>query len=160
MSRVHVTTEIKAPVDRVWKTVMNPDCLKHWVTIHRSVEAVSSRPLHEGSTMDQVLHLRGVSFHVHWTLVEVNQPTHAEWAGVGPAHSHARILYELTADGDEATQFKYFNEFTPPGGHLGTMASRVIDGDESEREAEESLRRLKALLEHLTHPRLAGRIVE
>jgi uncharacterized protein YndB with AHSA1/START domain len=160
MSRVHVTTEINAPVDRVWKTVMNPDCLKDWVTIHRSVEAVSARPLHEGSTMDQVLQLRGASFHVHWTLVEVNQPIHAAWAGVGPAHSHARIRYELTADGDGATQFEYINEFIPPGGRLGSVAGRVIDGAASEREAEKSLRRLKGLLEHLTHRRPAGRIVE
>ena len=147
MSRVHLTTEINAPVDRVWQTVMNPDCLKNWVTIHRSVDAVSSRPLHEGSTMDQVLQLRGVSFRVHWTLVVVDQPTHAEWAGVGPAHSRARIRYELTANGDGATRFEYTSEFTPPGGHLGTVASRVIDGAASEREAEESLRRLKALLD-------------
>jgi hypothetical protein len=126
---------------------MNPDCLEDWVTIHRSVQAVSSRPLHEGSTMDQVLHLRGVSFHVHWTLVDVNQPTHAEWAGVGPAHSRARIRYELTADGDGATQFEYTSEFTPPEVHLGTVASRVIVGAASEREAEKSLRRLKALLD-------------
>jgi uncharacterized protein YndB with AHSA1/START domain len=160
MSRVHATTKINAPVDRVWNTVMNPDCLKNWVTIHRSVEAVSSRPLHEGSTMDQVLHLRGVSFHVHWTLVEVNQPTQAEWAGVGPAYSRARIRYELTADDDGATQFEYTNEFTPPDGRLGTVASRVIVGAASEREAEKSLRRLKALLEHLTHRRPAGTIVE
>jgi uncharacterized protein YndB with AHSA1/START domain len=160
MSRVHVTTKIKAPVDRVWKTVMNPDRLEDWVTIHRSVEAVSSRPLHEGSTMDQVLHLRGVSFHVHWTLVEVNQPTHAQWAGVGPAHLRARIRYELTADGDGATQFEYINEFTPPDGHLVAVASRVAVGAASEREAEKSLRRLKALLEPLTHRPLAGRSVE
>ena len=127
---------------------MDPDCLKDWVTIHRSVDAVSSRPLHEGSTMDQVLQLRGVSFRVHWTFVEVNQPTYAEWAGVGPGHSRARIRYELTADGDGATQFEYINEFTPPGGRLGTMAGRVIVGAASEREAEQSLTRLKALLEH------------
>src|SRR6516165_7577596 len=139
MSRVQVTTKIKAPVDQVWKTVMNPDCLENWVTIHRSVEEVSSRPLHDGSTMDQVLHLRGVSFHVHWTLVEANQPTHAEWAGMGPARSHARICYQLTADGDGATQFEYVNEFTAPCGRLGTVASRVIVGAASEREAEESL---------------------
>lgn len=147
MSQVHVTTKIKAPVDRVWKTVMDPDCLGDWVTIHRSVTAVSSRPLREGSTMDQVLHLRGVSFHVHWTLVEVNQPTHAEWAGEGPRHSRARIRYELAADGDGTTQFEYINEFTPPGGRLGNVASRVIVGAASEREAQKSLRRLKALLE-------------
>jgi hypothetical protein len=110
--------------------------------------------------MDQVLCLRGVSFHVHWTLVEVNQPTHAEWAGVGPARSRARISYELTADGDGATRFEYINEFTPPGARLGTVAGRVIVGAASEREAEKSLRRLKAQLERLTRRQPAGRTVE
>lgn len=148
MSLVHVTTQIEAPADRVWETVMDPYCLERWVTIHRSVEAVSARPLRKGSTMDQVLHLRGVSFHVHWTLVDVNQPTHAEWAGEGPAHSRARIRYELSADGDGATRFEYINEFTPPGGRLGTAASRVIVGAASEREAQKSLERLKALVEN------------
>ena len=147
MSTVHVTTVIQAPVDRVWETVMDPNCLGKWVTIHRSVEDVSALPLRKGATMNQVLHLRGVSFHVHWTLVDVNQPTHAEWTGEGPAHSRARIRYELTPDEEEATRFEYINEFTPPGGRLGTVASRVIVGAASEREAERSLKRLKALLE-------------
>jgi uncharacterized membrane protein len=97
--------------------------------------------------MDQVLHLRGVSFRVHWTLVEVDAPMRAEWTGEGPAHSRARIRYELAADGDGATEFDYTNEFTPPGGRLGTVASRVIVGAASEREAQKSLDRLKALLE-------------
>ena len=79
---------------------------------------------------------------------------------MGPAQSRARIRYALMADGDRATRFEYVNEFTPPGGHLGIVASRVIVGAASEREAEESLRRLKGLLEHLTYRRLAGRIVE
>jgi uncharacterized protein YndB with AHSA1/START domain len=147
MSQVHVTTNINAPVERVWETVMDPYCLEDWVTIHRAVEEVSSRPLRKGSTMDQVLHLRGVSFRVHWTLVDVDSPTRAEWLGAGPAHSQARIRYELSADGDDATRFEYINEFTPPGGRLGTVASRVIVGAASEREAQKSLKRLKALLE-------------
>lgn len=147
MSTVQVSTRIAAPLDRVWETVMDPGCLGEWVTIHRSVESVSSRPLRKGSTMDQVLHLRGVSFHVHWTLVDVNAPNHAEWTGDGPAHSRARIRYELAPDGDGATRFEYINEFTPPGGRLGTVASRVIVGAASEREAQRSLDRLKALLE-------------
>jgi hypothetical protein len=53
----------------------------------------------------------------------------------------------LAADGDGATEFDYTNEFTPPGGRLGTVASRVIVGAASEREAQKSLDRLKALLE-------------
>jgi hypothetical protein len=43
--------------------------------------------------------------------------------------------------------FDYTNEFTPPGGRLGTVASRMIVGAASEREANNSLSRLKALVE-------------
>lgn len=146
-SRVALTTRIEAPLERVWETVMDPSCLAHWVTIHRSLESVSSHPMRKGSTMEQVLQLRGVPFRVHWTLVDVDAPKHAEWTGEGPAHSRARIRYELSRDGDSATRFEYINEFTPPGGRLGIVASRVIVGAASEREAEKSLDRLKALVE-------------
>jgi uncharacterized protein YndB with AHSA1/START domain len=148
MSTVHVTTKIHAPVEQVWETVMNPACLEDWVTIHRSVSDVSAQPLRQGSTMQQVLCLRGVTFHVHWKLVDVSEPNHAEWEAQGPAHSGARIRYDLSADGDDATVFEYTNEFKVPGGRLGSVASRFIVGGASEREARNSLARLKALLEH------------
>jgi uncharacterized membrane protein len=147
MSTVHTTIEINAPMQRVWDTVMDPHHLKDWVTIHRSVKNVSDRPLRKGSTMEQTLHIRGVSFHVHWTLTAVKSPEHAEWEGQGPAHSLARIRYDLSADGDGPTTFAYTNEFVVPGGRLGSMASHFIVGDTSEREANNSLARLKALLE-------------
>ena len=147
MSTVHVNARIHAPVERVWETVMDPSRLKDWVTIHRAVKNVSLHPLRRGSTMDQLLHLRGVTFRVHWTLVDVSPPNCAEWEGQGPAHSQARIRYELSADGDDATIFDYTNEFTAPGGRLGGAASRMIVGTASEREGSNSLARLKALLE-------------
>jgi uncharacterized protein YndB with AHSA1/START domain len=147
MSTVEATTRIDAPIDRVWETVMDPAKLKDWVTIHRDVRDVSSQPLTRGSTMDQVLSLRGVNFHVRWQLVDVTAPHRAQWDGQGPAHSPATIRYELQDDGDGATTFKYTNEFRAPGGMLGNVASRVIVGGVSEREAHSSLARLKALLE-------------
>jgi carbon monoxide dehydrogenase subunit G len=147
MSTVHAQIEIEAPVQRVWDTVMDPHRFKDWVTIHRSVNNVSDNPLRRGSTMDQVLHIHGISFHVHWTLTDVSSPRHAEWKGQGPAHSLARIRYELSGDGDGPTRFDYTNEFVPPGGRLGNMASRFIVGATSEREANNSLARLKGLLE-------------
>ena len=147
MSLVHVKTRIEAPIEKVFETVMDPQRLGQWVTIHRSLKDVSEEPLRKGSTMEQVIHMRGVSFHVNWTLVDLNPPSHAEWEGRGPAHSRARIRYELTPDGDGATEFEYFNDFSPPGGHLGNMASRLIIGAASEREANASLQRLKELLE-------------
>jgi uncharacterized protein YndB with AHSA1/START domain len=147
MSLVHVKTKIAAPIERVWETVMDPNRLEQWVTIHRALKDVSDGPLGAGSTMDQVLHLVGISFQVHWTLVDVHPPKHAEWEGRGPAHSRARIRYELSSDSDDSTDFEYFNDFTVPGGRLGLVASRVIVGAASEREADHSLQKLKALLE-------------
>ncbi len=149
MSTVHVTTQIAAPRERVWETVMNPHRLKDWVTIHRSVRDVSDDPLVEGSTMEQVLHIRGVSFRVYWKLVHLDAPNRAEWEGRGPAHSRARILYNLSGEDGGPTKFEYTNEFTPPGGRLGSVASRVIVGAASEREASGSLQRLKDLVERV-----------
>ena len=146
MSTVKVTTTINAPVQEVWDTIMDPSRLKDWVTIHREIKSVSSESPTEGTTMDQVLCLRGVNFRVHWTLSEVDSPRHACWEGKGPAHSRALIRYELS-ESDGGTKFEYTNEFTPPGGPLGSVASRVFVGGLSEREARISLGRLKALLE-------------
>jgi uncharacterized protein YndB with AHSA1/START domain len=146
MSTVHVQINIDAPVERVWDLIMDPHRFKDWVTIHRSVDNVSASPATRGATMDQEIQIRGVTVHVHWTLVSVDAPNRAEWEGLGPAHSRARILYEL-ADRGTSTGFEYTNEFTVPGGRLGTMASRVIVGGVSEREAHKSLSRLKKVLE-------------
>jgi uncharacterized protein YndB with AHSA1/START domain len=147
MSEVRLKIGIDAPMDRVWEVVMDPTRLSEWVTIHRSVRDISDQPLRRGSTMQQVLHIRGVSFHVHWKVVEAEPPNRAEWDGRGPAHSRARIVYQLSGGGEETTTFEYTNEFTPPGGRLGNVASRMIVRDASEREARNSLSRLKALLE-------------
>jgi uncharacterized membrane protein len=147
VSTVHAQIEIDAPIERVWDTVMDPRHLKDWVTIHKSVRDISDQPLRKGSTMEQVLNIRGVSFHVHWTLTDISSPQRAEWEGQGPAHSVARIRYELSGDGQGRTKFDYMNEFMPPGGRLGNVASRFIVGATSQREANNSLARLKALLE-------------
>lgn len=147
MSTVKINIEIDAPIERVWETVMDPERLGEWVTIHRSVSNVSSKPLEKGATMDQSMHMRGVTFKVHWTLDQVNSPNLAVWEGRGPAHSSAEIRYELTDNGNGGTVFDYYNEFKPPGGVLGSMASRVVVGAASEREARKTLERLKSLLE-------------
>jgi carbon monoxide dehydrogenase subunit G len=147
MSGVTTDIEIDAPIEQVWEVVMNPERFQDWVTIHRGVANISDHPLAEGSTMEQHLHMRGFSFHVTWTLVDVSKPHTAHWEGRGPAHSRAIIHYELDSAGDGRTRFHYTNEFTTPGGRLGNVAGRFIVGAASEREASKSLSRLKALLE-------------
>ena len=147
MSTVSAKIDIDAPIERVWETVMDPSRLGDWVTIHKSVANVSDSPLRAGSTMDQSMHVRGLTFKVHWTLMSLDSPRRAEWEGGGPAHSTAVIRYELSSNAEGRTTFRYTNEFHVPGGRLGNVASRMIVGATSEREATRSLERLKALVE-------------
>jgi uncharacterized membrane protein len=147
MSTVSAKIGIEAPIERVWETVMDPRRLGDWVTIHKAVSNISDAPLRAGSTMDQSMHVRGLTFKVHWTLMSIDSPRRAEWEGGGPAHSTAVIRYELSSEDDDRTIFQYTNEFHVPGGRLGNVASRMIVGATSEREARKSLERLKALVE-------------
>jgi uncharacterized protein YndB with AHSA1/START domain len=147
MSTVHAEIVIDAPIEQVWDTIMDPRRLGDWVTIHKSVESFPRMPLRRGARMDQAMSMRGITFHVHWRLASIDAPREARWEGGGPAHSDALIHYQLSTDEPGRTTFRYTNEFHPPGGRLGSVAGRFIVGATSEREAQRSLARLKALLE-------------
>jgi uncharacterized protein YndB with AHSA1/START domain len=146
MSLVTASIHIAAPPGDVWKTVMNPSYLGEWVTIHRKLVHADDGPARVGYTMDQQIHLRGVSLEVHWTLVQCRADELAVWEGRGPARSRAHSEYVLSAE-HGGTRFDYRNEFRPPLGPVGALVSRALVGGMPEREANRTLERLRAYLE-------------
>jgi uncharacterized membrane protein len=150
MSLVTASIHIDAPPDEVWKTVMAPASLEKWVTIHRKLVRADDGPARVGYTMDQQIHMRGVTLEVHWQLVECRPCELAVWEGRGPARSHARSEYLLKRDGD-GTRFDYRNEFRAPLGPLGALVSRALVGGMPEREAKRTLDRLRTHMERVTH---------
>ena len=141
MSEVVTSIDIDAPIRDVWAVIMDPNRLHEWVTIHR--ELVSS----DDDEMEQVLCLRGANFKVKWHLAASKAPQHAKWQGRGPARSHAETEYRLHDNGHGGTRFDYRNEFKAPLGPLGALASHAIVGGLPAKEADASLRKLKALVE-------------
>jgi uncharacterized protein YndB with AHSA1/START domain len=146
MSVVTASTRIAAPREEVWKMVMDPRRLRDWVTIHRKLLHADDGPPRVGYEMDQQIHLRGVSLDVHWKLVECKPCEKAVWEGRGPARSRARTEYALRNERD-GTRFGYRNEFHPPLGVVGALASRALVGGMPEREAKRTLDSLRADLE-------------
>ncbi len=147
MSTVTASIRIAASPAEVWKTVMDPARLGDWVTIHRALRHADDGPVRVGFEMDQRVHLRGVSLDVHWRLIECQSEKRAVWEGRGPARSRARTEYTLQGLADGCTRFDYANDFRPPLGPIGALASRALVGGMPEREATRTLERLRALLE-------------
>lgn len=147
MSTVTASIEIAATPAMVWDVVMDPTRLGDWVTIHRKLRGCDDGPPRVGYGMDQQIHLRGVSVDVHWTLVECEHATLAVWGGRGPARSRARTEYRLRLIEGGHTHFDYRNEFHAPLGPLGALAGRALVGGMPEREATNTLNRLRKLLD-------------
>ena len=125
---------------------MDPAQLDEWVTIHRRILRADDPPPNVGYKMEQQIHLRGVSVHVRWTLVECVPAKRAVWQGRGPARSRAQTEYLLQPEG-KGTRFDYRNEFKAPLGPLGAIVSRALARGMPEREAKRTLDRLRAYLE-------------
>jgi hypothetical protein len=149
MSTVSVSTHISASPELVWEIVMDPQRLGDWVTIHRGLLRADSGPPRVGYEMDQQIHLRGVNLEVHWQLAQCEPRRLAVWQGRGPARSRARTEYALRPESG-GTRFDYSNEFRPPFGPLGVLASRALVGGIPEREARRTLERLSELLGNIT----------
>jgi uncharacterized protein YndB with AHSA1/START domain len=141
MTVVEASTELAASPEDVWRLVMDPESLGDWVTIHRKLLHADPGPPRVGFTMDQRVHLRGVSLEVHWRLSECTPNRRAVWEGSGPARSRAQTEYVLTPT-NGGTRFEYRNEFRPPLGPVGALVSRALVGGMPEREARRTLARL------------------
>jgi uncharacterized protein YndB with AHSA1/START domain len=146
MSVVTASTWIAAPREAVWKMVMDPRRLHEWVTIHRKLLHADDGSPRRGFEMDQQIHLRGVSLEVHWKLVECEPCEKAVWKGRGPARSRACTEYVLRTERG-GTRFDYRNEFHPPLGIVGALASRALVGGMPQREAGRTLEALRSRLE-------------
>jgi uncharacterized protein YndB with AHSA1/START domain len=147
MSTVTASIDISATPEQVWETIMDPARLGEWVTVHRKLRHHDKGTPRVGYRMDQQIHLRGVSVDVHWRLADCVPGERALWEGRGPARSRAHTEYRLHPIQGGRTRFDYRNEFHAPLGPLGALASRALVGGMPEREATQTLNRLRSILE-------------
>ena len=148
MSVVTASEVLPAPPEEVWRVVMDPARLGEWVTIHRRLLHADDGPARVGFSMDQRIHMRGVSLDVHWRLIKCEPCELAVWEGRGPARSRARSEYHLHPQ-DGGTRFDYRNDFHAPLGPVGAIVSRALVGGMPDREAHRTLEQLHALLERV-----------
>ena len=108
--------EIDAPIEDVWKLVMDPERLGEWVTIHRSVSEVPEGELRKGSRFRQEMKLKGVPLKVRWEVVECEAPTRARWQGKAAAGAAAGISYDLSESAGGRGSTTRTSSSSPPAG--------------------------------------------
>jgi uncharacterized protein YndB with AHSA1/START domain len=143
--KVEREIDLEVAPGEVYEMLMDPSRLGEWVTIHERFEGAPER-LEQGSTMTQTLKVAGQRFTVHWRVTEADRPSKVTWEGRGPAHTTARVVYDLTERDGGGSRFLYLNEYELPGGAAGRIAGRAVSAAAG-REVERSLERLKRLLE-------------
>jgi uncharacterized membrane protein len=144
--KVERSVTIDAPAQQVYDVVMDAQRLEDWVTIHHHLEDAPRGMLKKGSKLTQYLKLAGQRFKVRWTVVENDPCRRVVWEGRGPVASHARVVYEFAADGEDRTRFSYSNEYDLPGGVLGRIATRTVS-KVTAKELDGSLTKLKRIVE-------------
>ena len=145
MPNVSATIDIHAPVQDVWDVATDIGRMGEWVSIHRGFPDATPSEVELGTRFKQTLSVGGTPFAVEWTATEVKGPRTLIWEGAGPAGSSARTRYALASE-NGGTRFTYENEFKLPAGRIGEAAAGVVKG-QAEREAQDSLTRLKQLIE-------------
>ena len=117
------------------------------MTIHRRLHSHDDGPLRKGYAMEQTLHLRGVNFKVHWELVACDKCRPRRVARPRPGALARRDRVPPHARSTAARASTTATSSRAPLGPLGAVASRALVGGLPRREADASLRRLKALAE-------------
>jgi len=145
MANVNTSIDIDASVQDVWDVATDVGRMGEWVSIHRDFPESAPTELAVGTKFKQTLSVAGTPFGVEWTATEVDGPQTLTWQGAGPAGSTAHTRYSLATE-NGGTRFTYENDFKLPAGKVGEAAAGVVAG-QAEREANDSLAKLKQLIE-------------
>ena len=94
-----------------------------------------------------MLRLRGANFKVKWDARRQPSAAPRDVEGPRPGTLARRDRVPPDRQRDGGTRFDYRNEFKAPLGPLGAVASHALVGGLPAKEADASLRKLKALME-------------
>ena len=148
MPTVTTSIDLRAPINRVWDLVTDPQRLPDWVSIHAGFPDGAPAALEEGTSFKQQLKMGGQDVEVTWTVEQLKEGEELVWSGEGPMGATARTRYALKDLGvsPPEVRFEYENSYDLPGGPIGKVVGKVAEGG-AEGEAEKSLDKLKTLVE-------------
>ena len=140
MAVITKSTEIPAPPEEVWAVINDTGRSEEWQTIHAGFPDGSPGTLGPDSEFRQKVKIMGMPGEVKWKVTEHQEPSRLKLDGEGPMGTTLSTAFSIEGQ-DGSTNFTYETEFG--GAALAPMAGALEK--ESEKAAQESMEKLKAL---------------
>jgi uncharacterized membrane protein len=146
MARIERHIKIGRPPAEVFALLTDLDRLPEWATIVVGTRDVSEFPLREGCTFRQTLRVLGREVESDWRVTELEVPRRVAYEAAAPGGG-TLTMRQTVVSGDGNSRVELELDYELPGGWLGELLDRGVVEEQNEREAEQSLERLKTLAE-------------
>jgi uncharacterized membrane protein len=146
VARIERHIEIERSPDDVFSLLTDLDRLPDWATVVVETREVSDRPLRNGCTFRQTLRVLGREIETNWRVEELDAPRHVAYVASAPIGG-SLTMRQTVDPSDGGSRVHLELDYELPGGWLGEQLDRGVVEAQNEREAEDSLARLKKLLE-------------
>jgi uncharacterized membrane protein len=151
MTRIERQLVIERPPSEVFALLTDLDRLPEWATIVVGTRDVSDLPLRVGCTFRQTLRVLGREVESDWRVTELEAPRRVAYEATAPGGG-TLTMRQTVVPGDGGSRVELELDYEVPGGWLGELLDRGLIEQQNEREAEQSLERLKRLAEEARAP--------
>ncbi len=145
MARIEAKVEVEAPVEKVFDFVADvPENHPKFFRIIEKVEATSELKRGSGSTFRYEVKSAGVKNWFENKVTRYVENEGMEWKSIAGMKNEGGWSFTPTKNGTEVT---FFMDYELPASYLGKVLDKLFVERENRKDINESLERLKAILE-------------
>ena len=145
MGHIRTSFYTKAPVERVFDYITEPDNMPAWNSNLIATKNLSGRPVGAGTSWIQVFKLGVITTELPCRVLEYEPPFRIVSEAMLPRGVRLLLSLELEPQGD-GTKVTYIVDYEPPSSLPGKIAARLVES-RVRRDTERNVDNLKAILQ-------------
>ena len=146
MARLQRNVVIRAPVERVWRVLIDPERAADWEAGLVAVKDASGLLDRPDAACTQLMNFRGSQLHGELRVIEAYAP-HTRLVRVQPPLTSTALRRERLVATDRGTQATIELDYETRGGPLGAVLNVAVTRPRLAMMLAESLRKLRRLAE-------------
>ena len=144
MPKVETSVTIRAPIEKIFDTIVDPELTTRWSSGVNEVTNINGNPWEKGSSIDMSYHVLGMKFTQHMVTSEIEKPRKVIYLMEGGFPG----TFEFALDPQgQVTKVDIRLDYSVPGGIVGKIANQVLLERMNQKNIESSADGLKIFCE-------------